>query len=97
MKKVLAVILCVVLLSACGEKKVNTENKDGQEAEKIFVGIWISYSELADAATGDFKENFTLMCDNALSIGATDLFVHISLIRQCITAESGIAILMAML
>lgn len=77
MKKVLAVILCMVLLSACGEKKVNTENKDGKEEEKTFVGIWISYSELADAATGDFKENFTLMCDNALSIGATDLFVHI--------------------
>lgn len=71
MKKIFAVLICVILLCSCSAPKEAISQQDS------FMGIWITYSELAEAATDDFKECFTSMVDNSYNLGATDLFVHV--------------------
>ncbi|MBE6728995.1 MAG: hypothetical protein E7568_02030 [Ruminococcaceae bacterium] len=76
MKRILCILLSSVLIFLCGCAEKNTvtvpiDNKSD------FFGIWVTYAELENAAKGDFKENFSKICENAKSISATALFVHI--------------------
>lgn len=73
MKRILAVILCFLLLSGCAETKSIPVSK----AKENFYGIWISYSELEKLLCEDFETSFRSICQNSKSIGATALFVHV--------------------
>lgn len=72
MKRVLSFLLCVLLLSGCAVKKPVIKN----EENKLFYGIWITYSELEDLLSNDFENSFNKICENAKSLGATAIFVH---------------------
>ena len=72
MKKVLAFILCLILLCGCSPK---TEKK--KEEEKAFLGIWVTYAELEYAAQNGFDKGFEEICKNAASLNANALFVHL--------------------
>lgn len=72
MKRIIAIILCMLLLCSCSYKEQSEKRK-----EENFLGVWISYTELKAAATEDFRTAFTKMADNCALLGATALFVHV--------------------
>lgn len=74
MKRIIAVLLTLLLLCSCAHKR---EVQQTTEQKENFVGIWITYTELAAAAKGDFKTEFSKMAENCSSLGATALFVHV--------------------
>ncbi len=72
MKRIIAVFLCFFLLCSCTYKE-EMQNPE----EENFVGVWVTYTELAAAATDDFKLNFVRIAENCRDLGATALFVHV--------------------
>ena len=72
MKKVLAFILCLILLCGCSNK----ETEKGAEEKELF-GIWVTYSELELAAQNGFDKGFEEICKNASQLNANALFVHL--------------------
>lgn len=74
MKRIIAVFLCLVMLCGCSYKE---QPQSGAETQEDFLGVWVSYTELAAAAQRDFKTSFTLIADNCANLNATALFVHV--------------------
>lgn len=74
MKKILAIILSVVLLCGCTQK---TPTQAEDESHSFVYGVWVTYAELSTAAQNGFEKSFTQLCQNAKSMGANALFVHL--------------------
>lgn len=56
----------------------NTSEITVEETDQDMVGVWISYIALSSDYTEDgFIENYEEQIETALSIGATDVFVHV--------------------
>lgn len=70
MKRVLAVLMCAVLLAGCFqfEKK---------ETTKKHIGVWLSYSEVNSMLDGDFKTEFQKLIKNCKTLEVKNLYIHI--------------------
>lgn len=70
MKRVLAVLMCAVLLTGCFqlEKKETTKKQ---------VGVWLTYSEVNSMLDGDFKAEFQKLIKNCKTLEVKNLYIHI--------------------
>ncbi len=74
LKKIMAIVLlAVILLSGCSAENGRLAEENNKE---YLYGIWVPYTTLNRIAEGDFKSEFILMAQNASSMGANALFVH---------------------
>ena len=70
MKRVLAVLMCAVLLTGC----IQFEKK---ETTKKQVGVWLTYSEVNSMLDGDFKTEFQKLIKNCKALEINNLYIHI--------------------
>lgn len=73
MKRILAGILCLLLLCGC----TKAENTSVSLQKENFYGIWITYSELESLLSDNFEDSFRKICQNSKDLGVTALFVHV--------------------
>lgn len=71
MKKILSLVLALsMLLVGCAQ------GADASVEENYITGVWITYSELDQMLSRDFKSEFESAVKNCAERGITDLFVH---------------------
>ncbi len=70
MKRVLAVLICLMLLTGCF-------NPEKQQTFKKHIGVWLTYSEVNAMLEGDFKLEFQELIKNCKTLEINNLYIHI--------------------
>ena len=65
MKRLLALLLCLLLLTACGETETAATETAGNPAS-VLVGVWVNAGQYSDGR--DFVETLTLNADGSAAV-----------------------------
>ncbi len=70
MKKILAVLIALAVLSGCQKTEVKTVSQK-------HIGVWLTYSEVNSMLDGDFKTEFQSLIKNCQSLKIKNLYIHV--------------------